>query len=82
MVRHIDIRDSELRKRIRQREILTGGNIKAKIYGKLNCQSGKRMKRENRIFFRSGNEAIKNGFRPCGQCLRSEYKNWKKGIIQ
>ena len=80
MVRHRDINDTELRKRIRQREILTGGNINGKIYGNLNCQSGKRMKRENRIFFGSVNEAIENGFRPCGHCLRTEYKNWKQGM--
>ena len=82
MVRHIDISDAELRKRIRQREILTGGNVKLKIYGNLNCLSGKRMRRENRIFFSTVHEAIKNGFRPCGYCLRAEYKNWKKGIHQ
>jgi nitrate reductase beta subunit len=79
MIRHSEISDTELRRRIRQREILTGGNIKLKIYGKLNCQSGNRMKRENRIFFNSVKEALENGFRPCGHCLKAEYINWKQG---
>ena len=81
MIRHIDIADAELRIRIRKGKILSGGNIKLKIYGKLNCQSGKRMKRENRIFFSSVKEAIENGFRPCGHCLKGEYKNWKQEIM-
>jgi len=78
MIRHIDITDAELRSRIRQRKIVVGGNIKLKVYGKLNCQSGKRMKRENRTFFRSVDEAIKNGFRPCGHCLKGVYELWKR----
>jgi methylphosphotriester-DNA--protein-cysteine methyltransferase len=81
MIRHNEISDAELKKRIRQGKILIGGNIKLKIYGKLNCQSGKRMKRENRIFFKSVREATKNGFRPCGHCLKGEYKNWRQGIL-
>lgn len=81
MIRHGDMSDSELRRQIKHKEILTGGNIKLKIYGKLNCPSGKRMKRENRIFFSSVKEAVKNGFRPCGHCLKADYKNWKQGII-
>lgn len=81
MIRHIDIENAELRRQIRQRNILIGGNVKLKIYGKLDCQSGKRMKRENRIFFNSVSETIENGFRPCGHCLKTEYKNWKLGII-
>ena len=80
MIRHIAINDTELRRRIKQRKILMGGNINLKIYGKLSCRSGKRMKRENRIFFSSVKEAIDNGFRPCGHCLKAEFKNWKRGI--
>ena len=79
MIRHIDITNVELRGRIKQGEIILGGNIKLKIYGKLDCPSGKRMKRESRIFFGSANEAIENDFRPCGHCLKVEYKNWRQG---
>jgi methylphosphotriester-DNA--protein-cysteine methyltransferase len=35
------------------------------------------MKKENRIFFISEEEAIRQGFRPCGHCMRQEYKKWK-----
>ncbi|WP_262902036.1 Ada metal-binding domain-containing protein [Pinibacter aurantiacus] len=58
---------------IRAKEINFGGNAKLKIYGKLSCKSGKRMKRENRVFFHSGEEAILSGYRPCGHCMRKEY---------
>jgi len=44
----------------------------------LHCKAGKRMKRENRVFFGSEKEAILAGFRPCGQCMREKYRIWKK----
>ncbi|WP_281166870.1 Ada metal-binding domain-containing protein [Segetibacter koreensis] len=55
--------------------------MKLKIYGKLNCISGKRMLKQNRVFFCTEAEAIKNGFRPCGHCMRSDYKKWKNGLV-
>ena len=81
VIRHIKINDNELRRRIKDHEILFGGNLKLNIYGRLNCRSGKRMKKENRVFFRSENEAIQTGFRPCGHCMRNDYKRWKNGLI-
>lgn len=66
----------ELRKQIKNNEICFGGNSRLKIYGKLNCKSGKRMKTENRIFFKSEKEALENGFRPCGNCLNKKYTEW------
>ncbi|MFC3363543.1 Ada metal-binding domain-containing protein [Pedobacter fastidiosus] len=66
----------ELRKQIKNNEICFGGNSRLKIYGKLNCKSGKRMKMENRVFFKSEKEALENGFRPCGNCLNKKYKEW------
>jgi methylphosphotriester-DNA--protein-cysteine methyltransferase len=36
------------------------------------------MKKENRVFFISEREAIKNGYRPCGNCLHKKYKIWKE----
>ena len=81
MIRHTEINDKELRKRIRQHTITLGGNRKLKIYGKLDCKSGKRMKRESRVFFRSGQEAVQNGYHPCGNCMTSDYKKWKDGLI-
>jgi methylphosphotriester-DNA--protein-cysteine methyltransferase len=68
MILHSTIKDDDLRSQIRLGEILFGGNIKLKIYGTLRCSSGKRMKRKNRVFFSSENEAIENWYRPCGHC--------------
>lgn len=81
MIQHCDISDINLLNKIKQQKIRFGGNQKLKIYGLLNCKSGKRMKRENRIFFISENEAIKNDFRPCGHCMKTEYKKWKNRLI-
>jgi hypothetical protein len=76
MILHTGISDTELRRQIKQNKISLGGNLKLKIYGKLNCRSGKRMKKENRVFFGSIKEAIEEGFRPCGHCLNNEYKKY------
>jgi methylphosphotriester-DNA--protein-cysteine methyltransferase len=32
------------------------------------------MKQENRVFFSTEKEAIKDNFRPCGHCMKVEYK--------
>lgn len=81
MIRHIDISQPLLRSKIKSKEILLGGNMKLKIYGKLSCNSGKRMKTENRIFFASKEEALKQGFRPCGHCMKGEYIKWKNEVV-
>jgi len=81
MLRHQDISDDALRKQIKNRSVLFGGNMPHKIYGKLNCAAGKRMNKKNRVFFESETEAIQLGFRPCGHCLRTAYKNWKDGLV-
>ncbi len=70
MIQHSYISDSDLRSKIKQQKISFGGNIKLKIYGTLSCKSGKKMKPENRVFFSSEKEAIANGFRPCGHCMK------------
>lgn len=76
MIKHLEINDSDLRHKIKQKEICFGGNTKLKIYGTLQCKSGKRMNRKNRVFFASESEAIENNFRPCGHCLKTTYKKW------
>ena len=76
MVKHIDISDRDVRKLIGRKEIKLGGNRKLKIYGLLRCSSGKRMKRENRVFFTDRNEAIDNGYRPCGSCMPLLRATW------
>ncbi len=81
MIKHIDISNTDLRVEIKTKKVLFGGNQKLKIYGRLHCKSEKRMKRENRVFFTTEKEALKNSFRPCGHCMRKEYKKWKSGIV-
>lgn len=70
MIEHVNISPQELHGMIRRKEIFFGGNRKLKIYGKLGCGSGKRMKRENRVFFNDEEEALEAGYRPCGNCMR------------
>jgi methylphosphotriester-DNA--protein-cysteine methyltransferase len=81
MIKHTEITTIELHKRIRQKKFSFAGNEKLKIYGKLNCSSGKRMKKINRVFFTAAKEAIKFGYRPCSHCMKAEYKKWKDGLI-
>lgn len=75
--------------RSRQLKILIGrglvtmaGNKQLKIYGSLQCSSGKRMRMENRVFFVSEKAALEAGFRPCGHCMREAYLLWKEGAAK
>ncbi len=77
MIKHLDITKSDLRSAIKVKQVLYGGNKKLKIYGTLNCKSGKRMKKENRVFFSSKEEALRHNYRPCGHCMREAYRKWK-----
>lgn len=70
MIRHEMITDQELHALLRQRKILFGGNQRLKIYGTLQCSSGKRMKRKNRVFFKDQEEVLTLGYRPCGHCMK------------
>ncbi|MGK6340794.1 Ada metal-binding domain-containing protein [Chryseobacterium sp. DT-3] len=77
MKQHIELSSTVLISQIKSGEIKFGGNRKLKIYGLLHCSSGKRMKWENRVFFKSEKEALENNYRPCGHCMREKYKQWK-----
>jgi methylphosphotriester-DNA--protein-cysteine methyltransferase len=83
MIFHLNLSpDPDERKRklfslIRAGKIKLGGYKKNKIYGLLNCASGKGMKVENRVFFKDENEALQTGYRPCARCLPEAYKRWK-----
>jgi methylphosphotriester-DNA--protein-cysteine methyltransferase len=81
MIKHVAISAVQLRTELRQKRILIAGNAKLRIYGTLKCASGKRMKKENRVFFSSILEAEQQHYRPCGNCLPKAYKKWKDGII-
>lgn len=82
MIQHSEISDSELRNKIRRNEIPFGGNSKLKIYGVLGCTSGKRMKRENRVFFTSEQKAVTNGFRPCGHRSKLAEQNQRQRLFE
>ena len=80
MYYHSQLTRRTLKLLIDRGEIRLGGNSKLKIYGTLSCKSGKRMKIENRVFFRSEREAINEGYRPCGHCLKTKYLRWKNAL--
>lgn len=82
MLQHINVNDSQVRTLIRHKEIQYAGNQNLKIYGTLHCKSGKRMLRKNRVFFTSEEEAVAQGYRPCGHCMKTAYKIWKNGLVQ
>lgn len=84
MIRHTELGTSPVARRnalfslVKRGEITLGGHRPGKIYGRLHCRAGKRMKIENRVFFRDEPEAIGMGFRPCGRCMPDAYKTWKQ----
>lgn len=77
MIDHSQIDDRDLWRLIRSKQILFAGNRRLKIFGTLDCVSGRRMKRDNRIFFVSEDAAAALGFRPCGHCMPNAYRNWR-----
>jgi len=61
-----------------------GGNSKLKIYGRLDCPSAlSTIKRfpgsyeKSRVFFADEKTALSAGYRPCGNCLRAQYREYK-----
>ena len=84
MIAHTEISAQMLRAFFRNAETARAGNRRLKIYGKLDCASGKRMKKENRVFFESEEAAKNSGYRPCGNCMKTDFLIWKEahGLIQ
>ena len=78
MIAHSDYTDVAIRAFIRKGEIVLAGNRPQKIFGLLECRSGKKMKKSNRVFFGSYTEAVMAGFRPCGHCLKKDYDAWAR----
>ena len=70
MWQHDNLTDGELFALLRAGAIACAGTRRLRIYGKLTCGSGRRMKRTNRVFFASEAEAVAAGYRPCGHCMR------------
>ena len=84
MIKHTELGDApfviarQLKLLIDRGEVQIAGNSKLKIYGTVSCSSGKRMKADNRVFFKSEREAKAEGYRPCGHCMKGAYLEWKK----
>jgi len=76
MIFHKDLGDGELVSMLKNKAVMLAGNRKLKIYGTLQCKSGKGMKKENRVFFENEYDALKLGYRPCGHCLKRQYAKW------
>ncbi len=60
-----------------------GGHRRSKIYGRLDCRGAQRAIArggyvKNRVFFADEASAIAAGYRPCWECMRTEYQQWKK----
>lgn len=49
-----------------------------KIFGKLDCKSGMKMKKENRVFFYNLEDAVSEGYRPCKKCKPINEENFKE----
>jgi len=83
MISHLELgnasfaRNRKIKELIDEGHVCFAGNKKLRIYGTLHCSSGKRMKPENRVFFKTENEALENQYRPCGHCMRAAYLKWK-----
>jgi methylphosphotriester-DNA--protein-cysteine methyltransferase len=84
MINHLDLGEKPfarlrtLQALIAEGKITLGGYSKGNIYGTLSCKAGKRIKPANRVFFKNGEEALCAGYRPCGNCLPQQYKQWKQ----
>ena len=60
-----------------------GGNSKGRIYGRLDCPSALSAIRrypgvyeKSRVFFADEKTALAAGYRPCGNCLREQFREY------
>lgn len=81
MIAHTDLTKAQLFSSLRAGRIRLAGNRRLRIYGRLDCTSGRRMLTDNRVFFASEVAAQALGFRPCGHCLRDEYRIWREAKL-
>jgi lactoylglutathione lyase len=77
LIAHTDLSRNQLRDMLQSGQLTMAGNRRLKIYGMLTCGSGKRMKKENRVFFHDARQAEEEGFRPCGHCMPAGYRRWR-----
>ncbi len=62
-----------------------GGNKNFKIYGRFDCGTANSTIRrfpgsyeKHRVFFADEKTALAAGFRPCGTCMKKEYREYKE----
>lgn len=64
-------------------ELGGNSNSDAMIYGRLDCSAANsalaKGYADHRVFFANEAEAIAAGYRPCGRCMRDQYKIWNEG---
>ena len=55
-----------------------------RIFGRLDCRSEMRMKKESRVFFATLEDAVKQGYRPCNKCKPLDQRDFEliKGLIR
>ncbi|WP_420554273.1 hypothetical protein [Neptuniibacter marinus] len=60
-----------------------GGNSKEKRYGELHCSAANnalsRGYAGHRVFFANEEDAIAAGYKPCGTCMKEQYRKWNEG---
>ncbi len=60
-----------------------GGHSGTRVYGRLDCPVALSLirrgfdVRRTRVFFADEETAVAAGFRPCGACMREEYRRWR-----
>lgn len=81
MLFHDQVNSRVLFRLLRTGKVRFAGNRRLGIYGRLDCRSGKRMNKNNRVFFINEEIARAEGYRPCGHCMKEAYKIWKNGIV-
>jgi hypothetical protein len=62
-----------------------GGNTRGRLYGRLDCPAALRALARggyvnHRVFFADEATAVAAGYRPCGNCLRARYREWKAAL--
>ena len=79
---HENLGSGQLLALLKNKTITLAGNSKLKIYGTLKCKSGRRMYKANSVFFSNETEALDQGYRPCGHCMKTAYDLWSSSIDQ
>jgi hypothetical protein len=80
---HSQLTTGQIKNLILTGKILFGGNTRLKIYGTLSCASGKRMKKQHRVFFSNEGEAKRLGLELADiACEKSIYSGLRKNQVE